>query len=194
MINENFVFLGLGLSILGGLRYLIATLKGETKPNRVTWFFWALAPLIAFVAEIQQGVGIQSLLTFIIGFNPLMIFLASFLNKKAYWKIGKMDYICGALAVLGIVLWQISDEANVAIFFAIMADLVASFPTLLKIMKFPETENIWIYVAASLNGAITLLTFKTWTFEGYAFPIYIVVCSAMIAGLIEWRKYVQKAS
>ena len=99
MINENFVFLGLALSILGGLSYLIDTLKGKTKPNRVTWFFWAAAPLIAFVAEIQQGVGIQSLLTFIVGFNPLLIFIASFVNKKAYWELRKVDYFCGLLAV-----------------------------------------------------------------------------------------------
>ena len=99
-----------------------------------------------------------------------------------------------ATGSLGIVFWQITDEPNIAIFFAIAADLVASFPTIIKIMKFPETENIWIYVAAVLNGTITLLTFKMWNFEGYAFPLYIVVCSAIIAGLIEWRKFVHKVS
>ncbi len=191
MINENFVFLGLALSILGGLRYLIATLKGESKPNRVTWFFWALAPMIAFVAQIKQGVGIQSLLTFIVGFNPLLIFIASFVNKKAYWELRKADYVCAVLAILGIVLWQITSEPNIAIFFAIAADFVAAFPTIFKIMKFPETENIWIYVAATMNGTLTLLTFNSWTFENYAFPLYIVISSAMIFALIEWRKFVK---
>jgi len=46
--------------------------------------------LIAFKAQIKEGVGIhQALLTFMVGFIPLIIFIASFINKKAYWKIGK---------------------------------------------------------------------------------------------------------
>src|SRR5918992_4551489 len=31
---------------LGALSYLIDTLKGKVQPNKVSWFVWALAPLI----------------------------------------------------------------------------------------------------------------------------------------------------
>lgn len=94
MLNENFVILGAVILAIGSLSYLIDTLKGKVKPNRVTFFLWALAPLIAFAAEIKQGVGIQSLMTFMVGFSPLLIFLASFVNKKAEWKLGSFDFIC----------------------------------------------------------------------------------------------------
>lgn len=57
MIDEKFVFLAVILNFLGSLSYLIATIKGEVKLNKVTWFIWALAPLIAFAAEISLGVG-----------------------------------------------------------------------------------------------------------------------------------------
>jgi hypothetical protein len=104
MLNENFVYIGAALSFLGALSYLIDTLKGKAQPNKVTWFVWALAPLVALWPTLQQGVGVQSLLTFMVGFNPLLIFLASFVNKKAYWKITKLDLTCGALSILGLVL------------------------------------------------------------------------------------------
>ncbi|MEK9178462.1 MAG: hypothetical protein AAB801_01630, partial [Patescibacteria group bacterium] len=64
MLNENFVYVGLFIASLGNIVYLIQTLRGKVQPNRVTWFLWALAPLIAFAAQIKQGVGVQSLLTF----------------------------------------------------------------------------------------------------------------------------------
>lgn len=188
MINENFVYLGLAIYICGALSYLIDTLKGKTKPNRVTFFFWAAAPLIAFAAEIKQGVGVQSLMTFIVGFNPLVILIASFVNKKAYWKLQKIDYSCGILAMLGLVLWWIIKDANIAIFFAIIADFIACIPTLVKINKFPETENNWLYIAAILNGLITLLTIQIWNFEHYAFPVYLVLSAGLIAGWIKWRE------
>jgi len=98
MIDERFVYLGVILSIYGSLSYLIDTVKGKVRPNRISWLFWALAPLIAFFAELNKGVGIQSLMTFIVGFSPLMVFIASFFNKKSYWKLEKFDYFYGSLS------------------------------------------------------------------------------------------------
>ena len=104
MINEKFVIVGVIIEFLGGLSYLIDTLKGKVKPNRVTFFLWSLSPAIAFAAQIKQGVGIQSLMTFVTGFVPFTIFLASFINKKSYWKIKKFDLACGAISIIGLIL------------------------------------------------------------------------------------------
>jgi len=54
MINQNFVILGAIIATAGGLSYLIDTLKGKVKPNRVSYLLWSIAPLIAFFAEINQ--------------------------------------------------------------------------------------------------------------------------------------------
>lgn len=187
MLNENFVYVGVVLSLLGGLSYLIDTLKGKAKPNKVSWFVWALAPLIAFWATVQQGVGVQSLLTFMVGFNPLIIFIASFVNKKAYWKISKLDLSCGALAILGLVLWQITGTGNLAIFFGILADGIAAIPTVIKSYKEPETENANVFLGSGLAALITLLTIKIWSFEYYAFPAYIFGICALIYVLIKFK-------
>src|SRR5690348_177693 len=108
MINPNFVIIGVIVQFLGGLSYLIDTVKGKVKPNRVSWLLWSIAPLVAFAAEIKQGVGIQSLTTFIVGFVPLLIFISSFVNKKAEWNLSKFDILCGVLSVLGLFGWYIT--------------------------------------------------------------------------------------
>lgn len=187
MIPEYFVIVGAVISAFGGMSYLLDTLKGRVKPNKVTFFLWAVAPLIAFVAELQKGVGIQSLMTFMVGFIPLSIFLASFLNKKADWKITRFDLSCGAISVLGIISWLITQEGNVAIFFGILADGFASIPTIVKAYRFPETETVWPYTSAMINGIITLLTIATWNFANYGFPLYIVVNCFIITFLV-WSK------
>src|SRR4029079_2044583 len=124
--NENFVYLGSAITFLGGFSYLWDTLRGKVQPNRVSWLLWSLAPLIAFASQIQQHVGIQSLLTFTFGALPALVFIGSFFNKKSFWKIEKLDIICGALSLLGLVLWYITQVGNVAIFFSILADGLAS--------------------------------------------------------------------
>lgn len=187
MLNENFVFLGVLISVIGASSYLIDTIKGKVKPNRVSFFLWALAPLIAFAAEIKQGVGIQSLMTFIVGFNPLLIFFASFVNKKAEWKLGSFDFICGGLSLIGLSLWYITADANLAIIFAVFADGLASLPTIVKSYNFPETERGWIYLTATINAAITLLTIKIWDFAHYGFPLNIFIVATIIFILVQFK-------
>ncbi len=187
MLNENFVFVGVLFNIIGGIGYLVGTLKGTTKPNRVTWLLWALAPLIAFSAQINQGVGIRALLTFMVGFNPLLIFLASFVNRNAHWKITRFDMVCGILSVLGLILWSLTSNPNLAIALSITADGLASLPTVVKAYKFPETETSTVFFGGAISAFVTLLTIKTWSFAYYGFPVYILLICVVLASLIQFK-------
>ena len=184
MINENWIIVGVFLQVVGGWSYLVDTVKGHVKPNKVSWLLWSIAPLIAFFAMIQQGVGMQAWVTFIVGFVPLVIFIASFFNKEAEWEISKVDIICGVLSVLGLVLWMVTQVGNIAIFFSIMADGLAAIPTIIKSYKEPETENANIFIFGVVNSLIGILTITIWNFETYGFPIYLFVVIAIIAFFI----------
>ncbi len=186
MINENFIYLGAFIFSIGSISYIIDTFKGKAKPNRVTFLLWAIAPLIAFFSEISQGVGLQSLLPFIVGFFPILIFLASFVNKKAEWKITNFDIACGVLSLLGLFFWFVTKIGNIAIIFSIMADGLAALPTLKKSYYYPKTENVWIYLTGAIYAGITLPTIKTWNFPHYAFPAYLFIVNTILAVLIKF--------
>ncbi len=185
MISENWIIIGVALQVLGSWSYLVDTIKGRVKPNKVSWLLWSIAPLIAFFAMIKQGVGMQAWVTFVVGFVPLVIFIASFFNKEAMWEIGKVDIICGVLSVLGLILWLVTKVGNIAIFFSIMADGLAAIPTIIKSYKEPETENATIFIFGIVNSLIGILTITNWNFETYGFPIYLLFVNAVIAFLIK---------
>lgn len=187
MLNENFVFLGAIVSFIGSYSYFKETVKGRIQPNRVTWVLWSLIPLIAFAAEIKQGVGIQSLTTFIAGFLPLLIFLGSFVNKKAYWKLGRLDITCGILSVLGLILWSLTRVGDIAIIFSILADGLAALPTIIKSYKHPESENYLTYLAGFIAAAITILTIKDWNLSQFGFPLYILIIDAILVVAIKFK-------
>jgi hypothetical protein len=184
MLSSNFAIFGALLSFAGTISYVIDTLKGKTKPNRVSWLMWAAAPLIAFAAELTQGVGVQSLFTFVSGFGPLLVLAASFVRRKSYWKLTKFDFICGILSALALTLWAITGKGDVAILFSILADLFAATPTIVKSYKAPQTENAVAFFAGAIGGAIVLLTIKNWTFANYGFPLYILLVCCFISGTI----------
>lgn len=187
MLNPNFIFIGVLAQFLGGVSYIIDTVKGKIQPNRVSWFLWALAAFIAFTAEVKQGVGIQSLTTFIVGFVPLCVFIASFLNKKAQWKLEKLDFICGAFSILGLILWYITKIGNIAIFFSILADTFATFPTIVKSYRHPESENDLPYSFGIVNGGIALLTLQQWGFQHYGYPLYLVLANSIIVLFVRFK-------
>jgi hypothetical protein len=187
MINQNFVIVGAIIAAAGSLSYLIDTLKGKVKPNRVSFLLWSLAPLIAFFAEVKQGVGIQSLMTFIVGFLPLTIFIASFVNKKAVWNLTGFDLMCGALSIVGLVLWFITKSGNIAIIFSILADGLAAMPTVVKSFNYPETESAWPYFSSTISAILTLLTIKVWNIANIGFPLYIVLITLVIFALVQFK-------
>jgi hypothetical protein len=187
VINVNFVFLGAAIGALGSLAYMRDTLRGTTQPNRVTWLLWAIAPLLAAAVEFHSGVGLRTLTTFMIGFMPLLVFIASFHNPSAVWKIRRLDYVCGAMSLAGTAAWLVTQNGVVAIAAAIAADFLAGVPTLMKSWSHPESESVSSYVGAVINSGILLLTVVHWTTEVAAFPLFIVCVGSVQVLLVGGR-------
>lgn len=187
MINENFVFAAAALNLLASLSYVKLTLQGKVRPNRVSFFLWSLAPMIAFAAQLSQGVGLISVMTLAVGLGPLLILIASFLNKKSVWQLSRFDFVCGAVSLLGLALWIITKEGNLAIVFSLLADAFASIPTIVKSYTDPESENGTLFLLSGIGALITMMTITEWTFEYYAFPVYIFSVCMIIFLLVQFK-------
>jgi hypothetical protein len=81
----------------------------------------------------------------------------------------------------------VTSDANIAILFAIIADLAAAVPTIIKAWSHPETESAMLFWLGIINGAIGLLIVDTWSFEHYAFIGYIMLINLLLATLITFR-------
>ncbi len=187
MLPYYFVVIGTLIGAAGAIAYLLDTIKGKVKPNRVSFLLWSIAPFIAFAAQIKQGVGLEALMTFSTGFLPILTLAGSFLNKNAEWKLTKFDLFCGFLSVVGLVLWQITKVGNVAIFFSILADGLAAVPTMVKAYKYPDTELAWPWIATSFGVFLTILTLKELSFANSGFIIYIFIVNTIIFSLVQFR-------
>lgn len=183
MIDPRFVLLGMALSLAGSASYCRAMLRGRAQPNRVSWMLWALAPLVAFAAELSEGVGLPSVLTLSVGIGPLCVFLCSFAVRTGRWRIGPVDVACGALSLCAIAMWAISGRGTTAIALAIAADALASIPTIRKSLSAPDTEHALPYLAGVGNATITLFTIRHWDFSTAGFPVYILGIATILYAL-----------
>ena len=188
MLDERFVYLTLLLNLVGTAHYIAMILYGHVRPNRASWVLWAIAPAVVFAAELTEGVGLRAVMTFGIALGPLLVVIASYAAKAAYWKLGALDWACGGLSGLALALWAITDSAAVAIILSIASDVLAAIPTVRKAITHPNTEHPLFFLLVSLGGALTLLTIQRWTFADWAFPLYIFVFPGFLAVLIWWRQ------
>lgn len=124
--------------------------------------------------------------------GPLLVFIASFVNKKSYWKLEKFDYLCGFCSVLALVLWGITKEPVIAIIFAIASDGFAAIPTLVKAWKYPETESTGPYTTGLFSALTSFAAIKTWNFSSLAFPIYLVTVCTLLIVFVYHRKIFKK--
>ncbi len=184
MLSQNFVYLALALVVVGNLAYIRDTLNGDTKPNRVTWLLWSVVPFIAFLAQKEGGGGQQALYTLTIAIMDIAIFGASFVNKKAYWKLTKFDTACGLVSITAAILLLSTVAASVVLVLSLLADFFAALPTLIKSFTNPETETLSTYLLEIVASGIIILTIHDWRFANYAFAIYILLINIVFGAIL----------
>jgi hypothetical protein len=182
------VIIGALANAAGSGTYVWDTLRGRSQPNRMTFLMWAIAPLIAAAASISAGVTWPVVPVVVSAMCPIAIFIASYVNKNAYWQLRGFDYICGGLSIVALVLWAITKDPNVAIFFSIASDGLAGLPTLIKAWRYPETETPWGYIGAAFSGLTGFIAAPNRNFVSVAFPLYLfVMCGVIAVGILRGR-------
>ena len=176
------------INFVACLSYVRAILKGEAAPNRVTWFLWALVPLIAAAAQWRSGVGISTLVVLSVGAGPACVVLASFVGGKGLWRLGPFDYVCGACSLAALALWALTGDPVTAIVLSILADAAAALPTVRKAWLEPATENRPAYLIALVGMIVGILSVREPTFSAYAFNAYLLAASGTLVLILYWPR------
>lgn len=189
MISQNFIYLALAFHCVGACGYLVKLARGKIQPHLVTWSLWALAPIVAFIAQLDDGVGLPAMLTLFTGASPAVVVAISISKRNAIWKIEALDYFCGLLSIAGFAVWLTFRESAYSVGIAILADLLAALPTYRKSVRAPQSETWFNYACLAISAAITLGTIKTWTFTNYAFAMYLALLGTSLTTLLLVRNF-----
>jgi hypothetical protein len=188
MLPNNFAYITILTSLIGGFVYIKSTFEGKTKPNRMSWLIWVLAACTASFVQFANGAQSSAIPIFMAGFIPLLVLIASFRNKNAYWEAGALEYICLVLAILSLIMFVFFKTGVLATIFAILADGLGFIPTYVKSWKAPKTENLGPYVSGIFNPIMTLLTLPLFTFNTAGFAAYLFLGNLIEILIVFFRK------
>ncbi|MDX9689259.1 MAG: hypothetical protein EOM37_00225 [Proteobacteria bacterium] len=174
-------FVGLAMGIAAALPYYRDMFKGTTKPNQITAGLWAFESGIALVAAWSEGAILTNIPVLSAFLCPMVGFVLALTLKQAQWKLTLFDWLCGAMSVTALLAWWATADANWAIFFAIVADIMAAIPTIKKSISHPESETRISYAIGGLSYVLGLFAIKDWSFAEMAYPLYAVFIDTFIA-------------
>ena len=87
----------------------------------------------------------------------------------------KIDIACLVISLIGIVLWQMTNNPTLGLAAAILADFTGTVPTILKTWKRPETEIREYYGMDTLAGILSLFALTSFAPKDIAYPAYIFI-------------------
>jgi len=168
--------------ILGDIPYVLDTLRGKTKPHRVTWGIATILNAIGFANQYASG-ATNSLWSFGAGTVVVgIIFLLSF--RSGIGGKSRMDIVCLTIGIAGVLLWVILKSPVYSIVANMVADLACLWPSFEKAYKHPETETkiswlvgfISVILATVSVGKLDwrLLLLPGWSVILQAYMVYIL--------------------
>ena len=170
------------IAMLAVIPYVKDILHGSTRPNIVSWFLWVLLLSISIFAQYSAGASWS--LLFLIGdlVGTSIIFILC-LAGYGYGKYGWIEVVCFSLAIIAIVSWQLTNQPILAIVFSIIADAMASVPTIVKAYRDPWSEDASQWLIIGVASILAILSTTIWNPANIIFPAYLLLVNGTIGAL-----------
>jgi hypothetical protein len=185
-MNNTLAIVGGLIAISSSLPYILDTFRGKTHPNVVSWFTWMLLHAIATAAALASGAVQTAIFTAAATVSTGIIVAVSI--RYGFRRYTRFDVICQALAIVGIVVWQITDQPVTAILIVMAVNLTAALPTFRHAWQAPHRETWQTFAISVVASGIILTSIAHYNFVSLAYPVYFFVCDASIAAIILLRR------
>ena len=189
MPHDYHVVLGLIASAIGAIGYVPYyrdIFRGTTKPHPFTWLGFSIPNGITFFAQIVSGAGAGAWVSAITAVGTGGIAVLAF--RRGEKDITVFDWICFAGALLGIVLWRLTNNPLSAVVIVTIADLLAFAPTFRKGFLRPYEETTTLFAISTLKYALSLFALVTFNLTTSLFPIAMAAANAAIVLMLLARR------
>ena len=167
--------------------YIRSILKGETKPNKATWWIWTLMGAVIGVSYYLSGAVNTIWVPFVEFLGPFSIALLSLKYGEGGLN-DKTDIICLTGATISIILWIIFKNPVVALVTNLVIDAFALIPTIKKSYKRPAGEDFWAWFGTGVADGMNLFAVERFSFAILLYPIYMLVSDLIIIIILFFKK------
>lgn len=175
-MKELFGILALTVSVGANIPYIFDIIKGNSKPERISWFLWTLLGFTYyFSAVFDDGAKVFTMGELI---GPVLILLLSF--KYGVGGKSRFDLYSLAVALIAFSLLFVVDGTLVSLLLALLVDGIGITLTLRKVRLDPASESRVFWGLGLVSSSLALLSLTNFTVETLLFPVYVFVASSCV--------------
>jgi hypothetical protein len=172
------------LYVIGFIPYIVAILRGETKPSSSTWIIWTMLDSITLGGMLTRHQISGTLVAGLIG--SLTIAILSLTNGWRGWTM--TDLICLGGAAVGIAFWALTWNADLAIVITMVVMMIGAVPTIKSAWLNPKAENKLAWAVYASGCIIGVMAISEWSITGALQPITFLVIDGSVALVVFFRK------
>ncbi len=140
----------------------------------------------AFAAQLVSGAGAGAWATGATTLVCISILLLALF--KGYRIFVLFDWLGFTLAVVAIVLWQITKQPILAVILVTAADATGSLLTFRKGFYKPDEETISTWALNSVKWVVAIIALESLTVSTWLYPVSLVLTNGAIALMLTIRR------
>jgi len=174
--------------------YIFSTIKGKTKPERATWWIWALNSVLLLTSYRAEGA--QETIWLAVAYTFGCVTVGLFTIKYGIGGWTKLDRFSLVGSIIAVISWIIIGP--LATFIAsLLIDLFGVTPTIYRSFYHPEEEDKLSWIMWFIGAFLSLLlvdniyVWQEWSLETLiiaAYPAQITITTAIIVWFLSREK------
>jgi len=174
-MKETYAVISAVLILVAGPPYALDTLKGITKPERMTWFIFSLLGVVAFISQAGLGASWSLLFSGLDTAGSCLMLLLSL--KYGVGGYAKRDLVALVIALLGVVVALFFKQPVVSLMGVILADASGTALTVRKAYFDPGSETTLTWVCVGTSAVFGSLAVGSWSLALLLYPAYLVIAN-----------------
>lgn len=164
------------LSLSANIPYIIETIQGKVKPERVSWFLWTILGLTYYFSALFSNGAVFFTFGELIG--PAIIFVLAL--KFGVGGKSRFDIASLTAAMVAFTLLFIIEGVIAGLILALIIDGIGAMLTIRKLRIDPSSESKLFWGIGAISGILAVASLETYTIETVLFPLYVCVLSTYI--------------
>lgn len=187
-MKELLTLLSAGLILLAAPPYIIDTVKGKTRPERITWLIFSILGIIAFVSQLSLGGTWSLVFSGMDTLASIMVFILSL--RFGVGGFTRLDISALFIATVGVLIAIIAKQPIISITGVILADLSGAALTVRKTYLQPKSETMISWLLVGTASLLGVLTVGKVSLGLLMYPVYLMLVnySVPVAALLGTRR------
>jgi len=189
MLKETLSALATGLTLLAFLPYILRILSGTVRPHVFSWVIWGTTTFIVFLAQLDDGGGIDAWPIGVSGLLTMGIAILAY-ARQGDITITRLDRAFFLTALLSLPFWVLTHDPLWAVIILTGVDVLGFGPTLRKSWNFPHQENVLFFLLFLIRNLLVIMALEHHSLTTVLFPATIGFACLLLVLLIAWRRRV----